>query len=84
MKKPKIEARPKRWSTAVADAQSAVTELLEIQQEYEEMLDNLPDGLENSPFGEKLQGVNDIDIQYLADVLNEAEDVALPLGFGRD
>ena len=84
MKKPKIESRPKRWSTAVADAQSAVTELLEIQQEYEEMLDNLPDGLENSPFGEKLQGVNDIDIQYLADVLNEAEDVELPLGFGRD
>ena len=84
VKKPKIQSRPQKWSNAVADALSAVGELLEIQQEYEEMLDNLPDGLENSSFGEKLQEVNDIDIQGMADILNESEDVDLPLGFGRD
>lgn len=62
-------SRVQRWQTAV--------ELLrELQAEYQEWLDNLPESLEDSTLAEKLQAVCDIDLDEL--------DVDLPKGFGRD
>jgi hypothetical protein len=105
----KEKSRSKRWQEAIDKAKemfelirnagdelaSACSELHEIQQEYQDWLDNLPENLENSALGEKLQAVCDIDIESLADdplsdwpnlesTLEEAESTELPMGFGRD
>src|SRR5215469_12330344 len=106
---PKQQSRSKRWAEAIQEArdefeavqqhsddlQSAMQTLYEIQQEYQDWLDNLPENLENSALGEKLQAVCDIDIESLTDdplaswtelesTIEEADGADLPMGFGRD
>jgi len=105
----KPKSRTARWYQAVSDAQEALEKarsagdelsqalinLQEIQSEYQEWQDSLPENLQQSPVGEKLQAVLDIDIESVmgeplenwADTENaigEAENVELPQGFGRD
>jgi hypothetical protein len=62
--------RPQRWLAAVA-------ELVDLQAEYQDWFDNLPEFARNSPTGEALQAVCDLDLSELASV-------ELPRGFGRD
>lgn len=62
-------SRVQRW-------QAAIELLRELQAEYQEWFDNLPDSLQDSTLAEKLQTVCDIDLDEL--------DVDLPRGFGRD
>lgn len=62
-------SRVQRWQTAVEI-------LRELQAEYQEWLDNLPESLQDTALAEKLQAVCDIDLDEL--------DVDLPKGFGRD
>lgn len=105
----KQKSRPKRWEEAVAecrrqydiimtagdDLASALSDLDGIRQEYEEWRDNLPESLQQSALGEKLDVVVDLDIESAANdpldnwgdlesLLDEAEGAELPLGFGRD
>jgi Tfp pilus assembly protein FimV len=104
MKKP--ASRPARWNAAVADAmeiassiedlknelETALEAVKDVQSEYEEWKDGLPENLEQSALGEKLAAVCDLDFDVLdsvdvsavLDVLSEAEGADLPLGFGRD
>lgn len=101
-------SRQRRWEEAVAkltaakekaeeaqgEAGEALSELNELKSEYEDWQGNLPENLQNSPLGEKLQAVADLDIPEewdsstsLDDVeqlIGELEGVELPLGFGRD
>lgn len=87
-------SRPKRWFNAVlaarhalSDVESAFEDLKEIQEEYQEWRDNIPEGLEESPVVEKLDAVVEIDLEmdsWVEDTLDELEGVDLPLGFGRD
>ena len=77
-------SRPKRWAEAVDNAATALQELKELQEEYQEWQDGLPENLEQSAVGEKLQEVADIDIDSALEVVENAEGVDLPLGFGRD
>jgi flagellar biosynthesis chaperone FliJ len=102
-------SRPKRWAKAVQEAasalstlennleavESALSDLYDVQQEYNEWKENLPDSLQSSPLGEKLDEVISITIeeaaQPLRDALDEvreaidaAESIDLPQGFGRD
>jgi hypothetical protein len=106
---PKQPSRSARWATAVAEAKDqfqavqdaasglgdAMQAIHDVQQEYQDWLDNLPENLENSALGEKLTAVCDIDIESLTDdplsdwpqlesTLEEAEGADLPMGFGRD
>src|SRR5215831_5368392 len=99
----KQKSRTARWSEAVSDARSAyesidglssdlrdaLGELRDVQSEYQDWLDNLPENLQNSALGEKLQTVVDIDIESIADeplenwgqiteALDEAEGAELP------
>ena len=55
-----------------------------MQKEYEEWKDNLPENLQQSPVGEKLEAVCDLDIEGAIEMVSEAEGLDLPLGFGRD
>lgn len=105
----KTKSRTARWAEAAGNAQEALDalrtaaepladalrELQELQEEYQEWLDNLPENLQNSALGEKLQAIVDIDIESYSDdpltdiesvenAIGEAEGAELPLGFGRD
>lgn len=62
-------SRPQRWS-------DALNELRQLQEEYRECLENLPENLEGSVLHEKLEAICELDIDEL--------DIELPLGFGRD
>lgn len=80
----KYPSRPGRWAAAIEAARMAVTELEEIKDEYQEWRDNLPDNLEMTPVAEKLDLVGDLDLESINDTLEEAENLELPRGFGRD
>lgn len=77
-------SRPARWARACAKAREGLEELEDIRSEYEEWKDGLPDNLQSSALADKLETVCGIDIQGAIDVVGEAEDADLPLGFGRD
>lgn len=80
----KTKSRAQRWAEAAEAAEAALNTLLEVQQEYEEWKDNLPENLQDSPVGEKLEAVCDLDIQGAIDTVQEASGADLPMGFGRD
>ncbi len=79
-----MASRPQRWAKAIEVARAAVIDLEELRSEYEEWLDNMPEGLEDSPTAEKLQEIVDLDLDQLTDGLDEFENAELPRGFGRD
>ena len=78
-------SRPKRWAQAVDDAQDALSRLVGLQEEYREWLEGLPENLEMSATGAKLEAVCDLEgVEELGMILGELESVDLPRGFGRD
>lgn len=78
------QSRPQRWAEAIAKASEGIDALVELQQEYQEIYDNQPEGLKESPFGQKLEAITQIDLEGAKDAIDEAEGIDLPLGFGRD
>jgi hypothetical protein len=62
----------------------ALEELEDLRSQYEEWYDNLPENLQGSAVGDKLENVVGLDIQGAIDTVSEAESLDLPLGFGRD
>lgn len=97
-------SRPKRWAIAAEGLRAAYAALEiacerfadsaealeEVRAEYEEWRDSLPEGLQQSAVGEKLDALCDIDTGVVVDLseaetlVDEAESADLPLGFGRD
>lgn len=80
-----------RAESAASDLRSALDDLYELQQEYHEWRDNLPENLGSSPIAEKLDTICEIDIESQVSAIDEIEsvisefgDADLPLGFGRD
>jgi hypothetical protein len=63
-------SRPQRW-------RDAVSELIELQSEYQSWLDALPENLTSSPTADTLQMICELDLSELANV-------EPPRGFGRD
>ena len=63
-------SRARRWRDAVAT-------LLELQDHYRERLDNLPENLLDTAWGEKLTAIAELDLDML-------EAIDPPLGYGRD
>ena len=66
----RIAPGPTRWFAAVAA-------LVDLQEEYRTWLDSLPQNLESSRLGEKLQEIVELD-------LDELQAIDPPRGFGRD
>ena len=62
-------SRPQRWRDAVA-------ELIELQADYQQWLDALPESLADTPTADALRAVCDLDLSGL--------EVDPPRGFGRD
>jgi len=63
-------SRVQRW-------RDAVSELQELQDEYQAWLDALPQNMEDSATAEALRAICDLD-------LSELEGIVPPRGFGRD
>jgi hypothetical protein len=101
----KVKSRPARWEEACSEARerldaakeaaeaavAAFEALKELQDEYGDWLDNMPDGLRAGPTGEKIEALMEIDlepgendIEAMEQALDEAEAAELPMGFGRD
>ncbi|KKM93881.1 hypothetical protein LCGC14_1204100 [marine sediment metagenome] len=79
-----MTSRTTVWAKAVGNALDALQELKDLQEEYQEWQDNLPENFQDSPVSEKLQTVADLDLDSALEVVEEAEGLDLPLGFGRD
>jgi phosphoglycolate phosphatase-like HAD superfamily hydrolase len=77
-------SRPKRWAAAAERCRAAVDELKELQEEYQEWLDGLPENLEASTVAEKLEAVVDLPVDEIECALDEIDGADFPLGFGRD
>ena len=58
--------------------------LQELQEEYQDWLDSLPENLEQSPLGEKLEAMADLPVDEIEGALDEIDGADLPLGFGTD
>lgn len=76
------QSRPKRWEWACARIREGMEELQALQAEYGEW--EVPENTENSPLAGKLQEMEDLDLTVLDEVLENAEGLDVPLGFGRD
>lgn len=83
-KKVKPPSRPKRWADAAGRALAALQDLEDLRGEFESWRDNLPEGLQQSALGEKLDTIADMDIESAITIAEEADGADLPLGFGRD
>ena len=100
-------SRTARWAAACQDARAAMEAvqdaaqaaadsleaLRDIQGEYQDWYDGLPDVSQGTAMAEKLEAVTGLDLDWEADpadldsleaILDEAEGADLPLGFGRD
>lgn len=91
---------PEEAEEELTNARQALEELVSLQEEYEEWNYNLPEGLQSSHLGEKLEAIayldlqgaldalddnfSDMDLGHIRYVAEEADSADLPLGFGRD
>jgi hypothetical protein len=82
--KKKGPSRSARWSAACAKALEGLEELVELQGEYQGWLDNLPDNLQSSALGDKLNEVTGLSLEDAKGTVEEADGLDLPQGFGRD
>ena len=105
----KKQSRSARWAEAAGDARdefdklkdaadqlsNALGRLLDVQSEYSDWNDNLPETGGSDATREKLEAVVDLDIESVMDdplahwddverLIDEAEGIELPVGFGRD
>lgn len=78
MSKEKKQSRVDRWNESVAAAiqaanalESALGDLLDVQSEYQDWKDGLPENLESSAVGEKLEAVCDLDIEGAKDTVDD-------------
>lgn len=79
----KRKSRVTRWNEAASDAEDALARLLEVQQEYQEWYDGMPEsGMDT--VREKLEAVTELEVEAAYDMAGEAAAADLPLGFGRD
>ena len=96
MAKKKRTGRAARWEEATAkarqaldDLKAALEELEGVREEYEEWKGNLPENLEYSALGQKLEAVSEMDfsesiLSEVEEAVDNAESADLPLGWGRD
>ena len=92
--------------SAASDFENAMQDLATVKEEYQEWYDGMPENLQGSATGEKLEALLEVDVESATvdtgtladaireaieevlrdatDIIDEAEGVELPVGFGRD
>lgn len=97
-KKLRRETQPARWARLCSEAEAKANELKEAYEELESMRsdcenkrDRMGDGLQATPYGEKLGAIADLDLashveaaEAAASEASDAGGMDWPLGFGRD
>ena len=78
------QSRVQRWATACANAETAINSLIELQSEYQDWRDGLPDNLDDSAVAGKLDTIIDLDLEEVLSTIDEARNIDLPLGYGKD
>jgi DNA repair exonuclease SbcCD ATPase subunit len=91
VRKKRRTSRADRWADLAKEVEDLAEQLkeklealAEVKQEYEDWAGNLPENLMNSPMGEKLTAICDLDLEPDLSSLEGLSDMDLPLGFGRD
>lgn len=83
-KKVKHPSKADQWSTASVAALDALNTLEELRSGWADTYNNLSEGLQQGPFGQKCEAMDNLDLQSAIDTVSEAEGMEVPLGFGRD
>jgi len=84
-KKMNKQTRKTRWDNSINKIREGLEELNELKSEFEDWKDNLPENLETSPLGEKLEEVVESSFcDEIESACDDAENLDLPKGFGRD
>lgn len=84
------KAAASKLEGAKAGLVEAFGPLEDLRNEYEEWRDTVPENLQGSPLYEKLEAIveldfsEDTDVDAMLEAVEGAEQVELPLGFGRD
>jgi len=81
----KKETRKTRWDNSINKIREGLQELQDVKEEFEDWQSNLPENLESSPLGEKLEEVVGSSFcDEIESACDDAENIDLPKGFGRD
>ena len=80
----KSASRPQRWHAALAKIEEGLDELETLKEEYAEWQSNMPENLADSPLGEKLQAIEEFDLDSIRDTCEDMKNAELPRGFGKD
>lgn len=81
---PKHPSKSDQWSKASAAALQALQDMEDLRSGWGDTYENMPENLQSSAYGEKLSAMNDLDLESCIDTVQEAADLEVPLGFGRD
>lgn len=78
--KPKLTrtSLPKHWATASADAIEAIEQLVDLQSQYREWLDELPEESRTSELAARLLRIVDLNLDHLVTELAEILSINLP------
>jgi hypothetical protein len=71
-------SRPKRWTDACVKAREAIEELIDLQSEYQDWFDGLPDSHKKLATAEKVNVITDLNLEFALSVIDEAGCVDLP------
>lgn len=80
----KKESKADRWARLAQQAEDALTEMEEMRSEWSDTFENMNEGLQSSPYGQKLSAMADLDLESAVSTVQEAGGLDVPLGFGRD
>lgn len=61
-------------ATAVDEFESAMSDLADVRQEYQEWFDNMPEGLRDGATGQKLEEVTNLDVEEPVVSLESVQD----------
>lgn len=78
------QGRNARWSRAASKASESISELIGLRDEFQDWYDNMPENLQQSALGEKLETITQIDLDSAESAIEEADGADLPQGYGRD
>lgn len=96
--KAQLDAYSKFWTDKTAIIEDAARELEDMRSDYADKYQNMPDSLQQTPYGEKCGAMDSLSIDDSAwsddwdmdgittmdDMFSECEGTEIPLGFGRD
>jgi hypothetical protein len=82
---PKRQTKQQCWDDACVRAQDAIQELIDMQDEWRGIYENMNEVLQNTAYGQKLNEIAEsLDLQSALDTIEEAANADLPKGFARD